>query len=1190
LRIGAALALVVGLALPGVARADTVTLTSDPLSVTVDGLGHLDVSYADVSQLYGESWDGFALRANGVLSYAGEGDRVLDAQPAPDGLTATSSWHLSKLPQLQVDETDSIAAGSHDLNRSFTLTNHGDTEIDLAAGELADATIGGQDEGRGVLTPGGTMVAGLSANGQLSGLVENSDFPWTSFEEGHYGALQDDFGSGALHDSVDPETTDNGFAAEWDVTLAPGASRRIVVTWRFDAATRVNTTADHDDGACDANDCTLREALLYGDNPLISLPAGTYELSRELQIPGDGTWDIYGAGASADAGSVIDGRQATRLFEVGDGANVLLSGLRLQNGNGTSITAAPRRSAAAEQLVNGDGGAIAVQAGGTLTLADSEVAHNAAAAAGGGIANAGTLKLLRSTVAENVAGDDQDPNGAALGGGLYLSGADTTLLDATVGRNRAGGQGGAIAVSGGILRLASSTVAGNAATGSGGALQIGDATVNAVNTILAGDTPHECAGGQLSQSSDDIFGDGSCAPGQPGVDPQLAPLALRQPRLSDDTVQIRTFAPYTGSPAIGAGGGEDCAAAELEGMDALGQPRLVGDRCTIGAVEQYAVPAPTIAAPQDGATVPAAPIAFSGTAAPGTWVQVASEESGDSAEPVQTGADGRWTVQFPTQAPGRYTFTAFAYDDSDVQSDPSAPVTLTVAGVPAPAAQVSGTTVTLSGTAPPGATVKVLDAGTVVATVTADAGGAWTAVLTGVSPGTHSYSFVAGSAPQSAVRTVTVAATPAGTPAPTPTATPTATPTPTPPPVAGETLDTQVKSGTIKVKLPHSNRYVTLAPGEQLPVGATVDATHGRVTLLAAGGQQADFYAGIFSVAQTKGAKPLTTLRLAGPKPTCSRARTASAARKAKKKVRSRSLWGSGHGNFRTQGQYSSATVRGTTWFTQDSCAGTLTRVTAGVVQVQDFVHHRKRLVRAGHRYLARPRCTPATRPGRLDRRPALEEHRERFARARSHRHGRRGGGRPRDPRGGGRRRGHARRHAAERLRGRPGRTAGALRQPGVGAVLRPRPEPGPCRARGGRGRAVLPPAGRLRLRAGPDRPLRAHGHRLDHPLGLRRRPRHPGHRGPHVHQRHRVRGRGVRAEEHLGGADLVPRRRARRPLRGRQRQRQRRHRRRAAAVRGRTRHRQRAGRRPARDDAVARLPGGRLRRRVRQLQRPRAQ
>ena len=40
-------------------------------------------------------------------------------------------------------------------------------------------------------------------------------------------------------------------------------------------------------------------------------------------------------------------------------------------------------------------------------------------------------------------------------------------------------------------------------------------------------------------------------------------------------------------------------------------------------------------------------------------------------------------------------------------------------------------------------------------------------------------------------------------------------------------------------------------------------------------------------------------------------------------------LHASAHGKFRTSGKYSAATVRGTKWLVQDSCAGTLTRVAA---------------------------------------------------------------------------------------------------------------------------------------------------------------------------------------------------------------------------------------------------------------------
>jgi hypothetical protein len=48
--------------------------------------------------------------------------------------------------------------------------------------------------------------------------------------------------------------------------------------------------------------------------------------------------------------------------------------------------------------------------------------------------------------------------------------------------------------------------------------------------------------------------------------------------------------------------------------------------------------------------------------------------------------------------------------------------------------------------------------------------------------------------------------------------------------------------------------------------------------------------------------------------------------------------------------------VRGTQWLVQDSCAGTLTRVVKGVVSVRDNVKHKTIVLRAGKKYLAKPR------------------------------------------------------------------------------------------------------------------------------------------------------------------------------------------------------------------------------------------
>jgi hypothetical protein len=67
-----------------------------------------------------------------------------------------------------------------------------------------------------------------------------------------------------------------------------------------------------------------------------------------------------------------------------------------------------------------------------------------------------------------------------------------------------------------------------------------------------------------------------------------------------------------------------------------------------------------------------------------------------------------------------------------------------------------------------------------------------------------------------------------------------------------------------------------------------------------------------------------------------------------------RKLWTNAHGSFGTKGRYVAATVRGTEWLTEDLCEGSLVRVTRDRVEVTDLVHHRRIVVRAGRKYLAK--------------------------------------------------------------------------------------------------------------------------------------------------------------------------------------------------------------------------------------------
>jgi hypothetical protein len=179
-------------------------------------------------------------------------------------------------------------------------------------------------------------------------------------------------------------------------------------------------------------------------------------------------------------------------------------------------------------------------------------------------------------------------------------------------------------------------------------------------------------------------------------------------------------------------------------------------------------------------------------------------------------------------------------------------------------------------------------------------------------------------------------------------------------PVLGQTVTVDVRAGTVKVKQPGASGYVALTRPASVAVGSLIDTRHGSVTLRTAlpGGaeQSAIFHGGLFEVRQPRGARGQTELVLRGPLPTCTGTTARAATVSRRRRVRRR-LWGhDNHGQFRTRGSNSVASVRGTTWYVEDRCDGTLTRVTAGSVSVYDSRRHLSVLVRAGHSYLARPK------------------------------------------------------------------------------------------------------------------------------------------------------------------------------------------------------------------------------------------
>jgi hypothetical protein len=115
-------------------------------------------------------------------------------------------------------------------------------------------------------------------------------------------------------------------------------------------------------------------------------------------------------------------------------------------------------------------------------------------------------------------------------------------------------------------------------------------------------------------------------------------------------------------------------------------------------------------------------------------------------------------------------------------------------------------------------------------------------------------------------------------------------------------------------------------------MGATLDATHGRVRVRTSAGpgeplNNGVFWQGAFKISQARKPGGLTDLTLVGGD-----LRNCAGGARASRVVQRR-LWGDAHGHVRTHGHNGSGTVRGTKWLTEDRCDGTLTAVKRGTVQ-----------------------------------------------------------------------------------------------------------------------------------------------------------------------------------------------------------------------------------------------------------------
>lgn len=159
-------------------------------------------------------------------------------------------------------------------------------------------------------------------------------------------------------------------------------------------------------------------------------------------------------------------------------------------------------------------------------------------------------------------------------------------------------------------------------------------------------------------------------------------------------------------------------------------------------------------------------------------------------------------------------------------------------------------------------------------------------------------------------------------------------------------------SGVVFLRTPAQQTFTSLKGQRRVPAGTEVDVADGEVALRLSNGEQGNFYDGRFVIALPPERPPTVELLLSGGSfKVCHHGRSLAVAEKPRPPRR---LWGKAKGKFRTRGRYSVTSVRGTTWLTEDSCDGTLTRVTSGNVLVLDLLKDRVVQVGAGKSLLTK--------------------------------------------------------------------------------------------------------------------------------------------------------------------------------------------------------------------------------------------
>jgi hypothetical protein len=177
-------------------------------------------------------------------------------------------------------------------------------------------------------------------------------------------------------------------------------------------------------------------------------------------------------------------------------------------------------------------------------------------------------------------------------------------------------------------------------------------------------------------------------------------------------------------------------------------------------------------------------------------------------------------------------------------------------------------------------------------------------------------------------------------------------------PTLGQSVVAEAAAGTVLVKEEGETEFHPIDEAEEIAANSTFDTTEGTVSIEASGGDgesySGDFHGGTFQVIQSANGKGMTKIALRGGDFSACDSQVNARANASGRHLVLRKLWGKDHGGrFKTSGRGSVATVRGTVWYTADSCDGTLTKVSKGAVMVHERGSGRSKLLHKGESFFA---------------------------------------------------------------------------------------------------------------------------------------------------------------------------------------------------------------------------------------------